>query len=317
MNTLFQKITAVVGLLSLLSLTSCQPENFVTPERPATAPAQAVSNGIPLVKAYKLIKDGQATLTYYADGRLKQVTVGGVMRGSIAYSREYTYDDVNHVINATSSVGGKIALLDTYYLDPQMGRCQQSEQVDYTILDKPNPVHTQLNARWIYKYNWNGQLERVHNLFLPGSDRIEYSYNTEGDLTKMITFDQVAGQDGVLTQTLTLTYTQSPTLRGIPLADPYPLTASWMRLPLPNELTKGQPVPDQYLPIFGKPSKHLIMGAVQTKLAGNQALLNSLFIYQLNTAGYVTERRELDAHSAALLNTKPYDYQVINPGSQF
>ena len=318
MNSLFQKITAATGLISLLGAAACQNDNLVVPDSPTAIPSQTVSSDISpnLSQTVRLIKNGQATLTYYPDGRLKQVTIGAPVRGSLAYSRKYTYDDVNHAINATSYSGGKVILIDVYYLN-EKGLCLQSTQVDYTILDKPNPVNIQLNAQWYYQYNKEGQLEHAHNLFLPGSDRIDYVYDSAGDMIKMTTYDRVAGQDRILIQTLTLTYTQSPSLRGTAFDDQYPLNASWVRLPVPDESTKGQPVPDQYLPIFGKPSKHLIVGAVQTQLPGNKLLLNSLFTYRLNPAGYVIERKELDAHSTSVLDTKPYAYQVTAVGVQF
>ena len=321
MITPFQKITTAFALTLSLAMISCEKDSLVTPVQPTVAPAPETMNddiSPKLAQTYKLTRFGLIKLTYYADGRLKQVTTGEPVRGSVAYSRDYTYDDANHVINATSHAGGKTILIDTYYMDEQKGRCIQSKQIDYTILDKPNPVNNQLNSHWYYQYNDKGQLARVHNLFLPGSNRTEYAYNADGDLIKTTTYDQVAGQDGVLIQTLALSYTQSPSVRGATLLpDQYPLNAGWVRLPLPGESIKGQPVPDQYLQIFGKPSPHLVTGAVQTQHPGNRPLLNSLFTYQLNAAGYVTERKELDAHSSALLDTKPYDYQVTNVGVQF
>lgn len=318
MNSLFQKITAAAGLISLLGATACQNDNLITPDPTPAVPSQTVSSDISpnLPRTVKLIKNGQAMLTYYPDGRLKQVTTGAPVRGSVSYSRKYTYDDVNHAINATSYAGGKVILIDVYYLN-EKGLCLQSTQVDYTIMDKPNPVNTQLNANWYYQYNAKGQLERVHNVFLPGEDRVEYAYNTDGDLINMYTYGRLAGKDGVLIQTLTLTYTQSPSPRGTAFDDQYPLNASWVRLPVPDESTEGQPVPDQYLQIFGKPNKHLIAGAVQTKFPSNKLLLNSLFTYRLNLAGYVTERKELDAYSTNVLDTKPYAYQVTAIGFHF
>ncbi len=309
MKNLGQKITVAAGLILSLGLASCQKEDVVTPNQSPIASGRIASDEITpnLHVKYRLTKFGRANLTYYPDGRLKQVTAGGNLRGNgVSYRREYTYD-ANRIIFATTYLDGKIILMDTYYLDEQTGLCHRSEQVDYSYLYHP-VANPQINSQWYYQYNTEGQLVRVQNL-LNSENRVEYNYNAGADLTGITVYDAATGKNGVVTQTLALTYNQSPLVRGAGNSlDKYPINYSWVRLPVPDESFQSQQVPEQHLKIFGKPSRHLVMKVVHMKPNSTQPLLNSLFTYQVDSDGFVTERKEFDAHGSLLIETKSYEY---------
>ncbi len=308
MNLSIHKITAGVGLLLSLGAISCQENSVVSPDKPAAVASETTNAAdLPILqKGYVLTRHGQATLTYYPDGRVKRVMDDPDGRSNPGYRREYTYDDVAHRIDVSTYKGTKMILFDMYFIDELTGLCHQSEQVDYTILDDPNNTHVQLNTRWLYQYTAKGQLKICQNLFLHSSDRTEYIYNADDDLIKTVTYDRVGSQDGVLIHELILSYGQLS--RGAIAVDKYPLNASWMNLPVPSQSIKGQPVPDHYLPIFGKPSKHLVTSVTQMKLTGIRYTNGASFTYRLNPDGYVTERKEYNQRGGTLTGIKPYTY---------
>ncbi|WP_198174742.1 DUF4595 domain-containing protein [Spirosoma arboris] len=316
MNALFQKNMAIASLVVLIGFTSCQENKLVIPDQPVVTSSELANSArlSALPKVYKLTRHGDATLTYYNDGRLKRVTSGADARGNTKYRREYSYDDADHRIDAYSYIDNQPVFYDAYWIDDATGRCHRSTQIGYLMIEENVAYYKQheLTTMWYYTYTTKGQLKTCQHLYWDSSNRTEYTYNADDDLIKTITYDRVGKQDGVAVHELTLTYDQNQSSRSTVLADKNPLNTSWAHLPVPHSQNEGQPVPEVYLPIFGKPSKHLVASVTQTKLPTNQHVSSSFFTYTLNTDGYVTERKEVDARKSLLLETKPFGYLVTD-----
>ena len=291
MNTLFQKLTAAIGLFLSFGLLSCQENSLVTPDRPTAVASQAVSSDISptIPKIYKLTKCGEANLTYYLDGRLKRVMYGPDVRGSQAYRRDYTYSA--GVINVSVSSGTDMLGQETYWVDANTGRCHESKVLVYLY---SNSTKANVTER-VYQYTDKGQLKTCTDKHSPG-ERTEYAYDVNSNLSKATRYGvpQFGYPVKVLEET-TFMYDQPA---GDPiLADLYPL----------NALSTG--LPDEYLQIFGKPGKHLVKLTTQKFSLGG-----TYYTYTLNADGYVTTRQKYDLSGGGLVETKPYDYQVTTIG---
>ncbi|GAB3506309.1 hypothetical protein GCM10027341_39150 [Spirosoma knui] len=288
MNTLFKKSITTVGFVASFGLLSCQENNLVTPDKPVYASTESakdiISPGLP--KNYQLVKHGQATLTYLADGKLQKVTYGPGTYANIYNRTEYNYGFLS--IKATSYDGNKVGQEDTYQIDVNTGRCYESKHVTYSYYSSGTVVN---EKNWVYKYTDKGQLKTRANKS-NGAERTDYSFNAEGDLAKVTSY----GANGAASNEITFAYNQ-------PVSDPIlddrtALNPGWANLP------------DTYLKIFGKSSKHLVKRITQKKLPGNQIQFDRFHNYTLNADGYVTEEKEFNVANAALVDTKPYDYKI-------
>lgn len=76
MQILRSKLVLAVELIIAIGLVSCQHENVPTPDLPNPASAQALREGtlVNFPKTYQLIKHGDATLSYFENGKLKKVS---------------------------------------------------------------------------------------------------------------------------------------------------------------------------------------------------------------------------------------------------
>ncbi len=291
MNTALLKITAGLGLALSLGLASCTETSLVTPDKPMAAssasPNDIISPNLP--QKHTLTKYGDATLTYYADGRLKRVMYGPDVRGSLAVRQDYTYPTGQ--IKVITSSGNELLREETFWLDANTGRCYQSKAIKYT----GDPLASIVNL--YYTYNAKGQLAGCQSKDITGWT--DYTYTADGDLSKAIDYSAF----GVAILETTFNYDAA---FGDPvLPDLYPLNSEWTRLT------------DRYLKIFGKPGKHLVKLVTVKSLPGKEIKKNRLYTYTLNADGYVTVRKEFDFPSAILIETKAYDYQVTDIGFQF
>lgn len=325
MKALVTKMTACIGLV--LSLGACRENEVVSPNEPIAEIAHATNDVIlpTIPKNYKITKFGEANLTYYNDGRLHTVTQPN-------YSREYTYN--GNTIKATSYIDGKKALEDTYLIDPATKRCYESTQVDYflsgvsmypIIFGAPSQTSV-----WKYEYNAQGQLKTITRKNSP-STRTDLVYNANGDLIRTGTFvnymkngvETTADERYYFTFTYSLNGSQrSPGPNQISpvqyLDDQYSMNSHWVHLPNVYGLdTWGQPIPERYLAIFGKQSKHLLMSFTRNYPNEPNYKTGAYYSYKLNADGYVTERKDYNTYNDNLLETKPYDYLVTNIGVQF
>ncbi len=293
MNTFFQKSTLAFGLAASLSLVSCQDKDLVTPDHPAEAAkaATALDGGIVVgfPKKYTLTKHGQATLTYQADGRLKKVDYAGQVP---AFYTIYTY--ALQTITTTTYTGNKVFNKVTYQLD-NTGRCTTAKETDYMYYgptpQNPYGSYSTTDINSTYQYNALGQLKTrfINN----AGYQTDYVFNPAGDLSKITNY-----KNFVAAEEVTFAYDQPV---GDPiLADRYPINSTWTNLP------------DPYLKIFGKTSKHLVKLLTQKLLPTNQTLTNHYFAYTLNTDGYVTEAKEFNIANAALVATTGYEYLVTD-----
>ena len=284
MNTLFKKITVAFNLALCIALVSCNENSLVTPDKPIVESAQVKNNDLPVVsfpQKYTLTKHGQATLSYFRDGRLQRVTY----EGPSAYSRrEYSYGAQS--IKVISYSGDVIVQQDTYLLDAT-GRCYESKQLSYTFYSYGTVENTN---GFLYQYNDKGQL-KTYLLKNSGGKQTEYAFNTDGDLIKVTKSD-----GGGAASEVTFAYDQ-PTGDPI-LADRCSLNSDWTNLP------------DEYLKIFGKPSKHLAKRVIQKLLPSKIVLADKFFSYIVNADGYVTQEQEFNIFNAQLVATKPYEYVV-------
>lgn len=314
MNTFVIKL--VVTTSFALGLASCQENSLVLPDQPAVTSSESVNSTLSasLPNICKLTRHGRATLTYHSDGRLKRVAYEATARGTTKYRREYNYDDADHRIDAYSYIDDKPVFYDAYWIDEATGLCHRSTQVGYLMTEENVAYYNQheLTTMWYYTYTTKGQLKTCQHLYWDSSNRTEYTYNADDDLIKTTTYDRVGKQDGVAVHELILTYDQNQSTRSTMLVDKNPLNASWEHLPVTHSQNEGQPVPEVYLPIFGKLSKHLVASVTQTKLPTNQYISSSFFTYTLNADGYVTERKEIDLRKSTLLETKPFGYSTAD-----
>ena len=288
MNTLVRKSTAVVGLMLSMSIVSCQNNSMLPPEPVRTSSArEGIDSGIS--KKYTLTKHGQATLTYYGDGRLQKVTYGP-SRISYPYTSIY-YLYGPQWIKATY-YGGSTVVHEELYLVDANGRCVESKQTEFVFYSFGTETY---ETSYLYQYNALGQLKSRTNK-ANSSQHTDYVFNAAGDLTKA-TSNKPYGQGSI---EVTFLYDQ-------PVGDPILLD----RYPLNSGLAEFS---DPYLKLFGKPSKHLMKMVTLKKMPENQVQFTHYYSYLLNPDGYVTEEKEFDIANAALISTKPYDYLVTNIG---
>ncbi len=291
MNSFFQKAIALFSLAVPFGLLSCQNSSLITPERPALNPTPTVQNldggisaGSP--KKYTLTTHGQGTLTYLGDGRLHKVSY---KPGTYLYNyTNYTYGSLQ--IKTTSYSGYQVGEENTYFTDANTGRCYESNEKSYVFYSFGTVMNEQ---NWVYTYNATGQLTsraKKSNILA----RTAYTYNATGDLSKTTTY----GANGIATSEATFTYALSAA--DPLLTDHHPLNNRYADLPNP------------YLRIFGKSSKHLVKRITEKSLPGNQVQYDFSFTYTLNADGYVTEQKMLNTNNNALLDTTPYGYLVTN-----
>lgn len=288
MNILYKRLIAVVGLA--VSVSACQENSLVTPDKPVVASAEAVNDiivvGVP--KKYTLIKHGQVTLTYMADGKLQKAAYGP---GPIAYpysSVIYTYGAQS--IKTTAYSGNTVVLKEDYLLDGN-GRCLESNETTFVFYSFGT---VELQQGWVYQYNALGQLKTRTSK--NNGEKTTYTFNADGDMSKASS----TGINGNPSKDITLAYDQPA---GDPiLTDRNLLNSEWTSLP------------DAYLKIFGKSSKHLLKLVTQKSFYGNQAPSTYYYSYTINPDGYITEEKQFNLFNAALVSTKSYNYLVTNIG---
>ncbi len=293
MNSFFQKSIALFGLAATFGLVSCQDRNLLTPERPAPTPTPTVQNldggisaGIP--KKYTLTIHGQGSLTYLGDGRLQKVTY---KPGTYLYNHTaYSYGLLQ--VKTTSYAGNQVGEENTYFTDVNTGRCYESNEKSYVFYSFGSIMNEQ---DYVYSYNAAGQLTSRARKNNP-AQRTAYTFNAAGDLSKTTTY----GANGIATAETTFTYALSAA--DPLLTDRYLLNAGLSDLPNP------------YLRIFGKLSKHLVKRITKKSQPGNQLHFDFTYSYTLNADGYVTEQKMLNTPNNALIGTTPYCYLVTTIG---
>ena len=317
MNTLFRQFTAVLGLTATLGLVSCQDKTGLSPDAPN------VSSGFDRVASpgYTLSTHGQATLTYQSDGRLQQATYAP---GPVVYSANtilYSYGFQS--ITARSYKGSALVGVITFLTD-NTGRCIESRHDWYG--NSRTPVETV----WTYAYNTLGQL--VSRTDKNSRVKINYTFNAGGDLSRATIFDLT----GMATKAINFTYSlhNPPDDRPIDtplLNDLSPLNADFSNLfygyppdPYQPNVIPPDPYlpsvippclllpavvpPDPYLPIFGVASTHLVQMITLNDMTTNRVEYNGYFVYSFDTNGYVTQAREFNGATNAVVATRLYGY---------
>jgi hypothetical protein len=285
MNTVYKRLVAAAGLIASFSLVSCKETSLVAPDKSAVASAEAVNDlisvGIP--KKYTLIKHGQVVLTYMGDGRLQKATYGPDSYVTYTYGAQS--------IKTTTYSGSTVVLEETYLLDANTGRCTESKEKTFVFYSFGT---VEFEQPWVYQYNALGQLKTRTSK--NNGEKTTYTFNADGDMTKASS----TGIDGNPSKDITLAYDQPV---GDPiLADRNLLNTEWTSLP------------DPYLRIFGKTSKHLVKLATQKNFYGNQAPSTYYYAYVLNADGYITEEKKFNLFNAALVSAKTYNYLVTTIG---
>ncbi len=325
MNTVFRQFTAVLGLTAALGLVSCQ-DKTLSPGTPnvATGLARLTSAG----SGQTLSKHGQATLTYQSDGRLQQATYAP---GPVVYPANtvlYSYGPQS--ITARSYKGSALVGVVTFLTD-NTGRCTESRHAWY---GNRTPVET----AWTYTYNTLGQL--VARVSKNSRVNIQYTFDGAGDLSRAVIFDATGAASKAINFTYSLhnppAYHNPPDDRPTDtplLTDRSPLNADFSNLfygyppdpfqpntlppdpYLPNTVPPDpcQPnaiPPDPYLPIFGFSSNHLVQMITLNDIATNRVERAGYFFYSFDTNGYVTQAREFNGATNALIATRLYGYLV-------
>ncbi|WAC14661.1 hypothetical protein [Dyadobacter pollutisoli] len=281
------------ALVLSIGIASCQQDdNFVTPADKAEATASSLrENMLPTVpQKHQLIKHGNVKLAYYPDGKLQKVTYVAATRTSPATFATYKYN-ANYII-ATVYYNNKVAQETTYLLDNYL-RCYESIQKDYIPMG-PNAYQVK-ESNFHYNYNSKGQLDSRINKKVP-TQKTVFIWNAAGDLVKMTGYNFRSGQAYEPVQSETTLYYDQPTGDPI-LADLAPINSEAANLP------------DPYLMVFGKSSRHLVkMVTENTSLGGNY------YAYALDAEGYVTKRDWYTVTDAKLIESTLYEYLISDLG---
>lgn len=295
MNTLVPKITLAFAVA--IGSISCQTENLVNPAQPSAAARQGADEIIPpisQVQVHKLITYGDVTLTYADDGRLRKVTTAP-SRGHTDVHTDYTYGP--GWVRAIRSDGAAVTRDETFTLDAS-GRCVESKEEGTVVY---NNAPFQYTTYWQFSYNAKGQLWSCtnKNSCVGGT---AYTYNADGDLI-LATVTTNAGGGGI-----GIKFTHSELVNAPGVVDKYPIQLS-------NPQIAEH---DTYLPIFGKPGKHLIK-RVSFQPSGNinyPAPSDRFYTYVLDADGYVTQRTMANALFGSPVEKTPYAYVVTNAKMQ-
>ena len=274
MKNIARKITTAIVLTVSLGLASCEKDSLLSPDKVTGKADQGVNSiGTPIptpTGKYTLTKYGMDNLTYYDDGRLMSVLHGAAP----ASHTDYTYSP--GTIKAVTYQNNLVVRDETFLLDAS-GRCTES-----VIKGVLSDIH------WLFTYNVKGQLSYCTNK-ASTTGATSYAYNAAGDL--------------ILTQkSVNPNYWPGTTFAyGSPLlADKYPLNVV------------GASDHDPYLRIFGTPSKHLVKQATYEPSGDPNfpAPADRLYTYVLDANGYVTQQKANAVVGGALIDTKPYAYQI-------
>jgi|GEM_PF-2473542 len=278
MNKLSQKLATCLSFVLSLGLVACQDDKSFAPNVPAVASARTGGN---LTVPYRLTQYGDATLTYLADGRLRQVAYSP-KRGVTQTHTNYAYSAGS--IRAVTYDGLSVRRDDTYLVDVN-GRCYEAEEIRYVLV---NGVYQPVETNWKFSYNAKGQLVAAwdkNNLFR----RTDYTFDVTGDVFQII--ERFPNSAPIKN---TLTYSQPV---GSPLLnDQYPLNFYWTGMH------------DGFLPIFGTPSKHLVRLITQESFAGSPVLNPRFFTYAFDIQGYVVKKEMYNGVGGALMDTHLYKY---------
>ncbi|MEO6286483.1 MAG: hypothetical protein ABIN80_26475 [Dyadobacter sp.] len=279
------------ALILSMGIASCnEQDNAVKPsQKDEVINAKMRENLSPdAPKKYQLSKYGNVKLAYYPDGKLQKVTYAPSTRSSPAIFATYKYN-ANYIIS-TFYYNNKVAQETTYLLD-NSGRCYDSKQLDYIPMG-PNTFQVK-ESNFHYTYNAKGQLDTRTNKKV-ATEKTVFIWNADGDLTKLTGYNFRDGQAYESFKSESTLYYDQPT--GDPvLANLAPINCEAANLP------------DPFLMVFGKSSKHLVKLVTEnTVLGGNY------YVYTLNPDGYVTKRDWYNVNGAALIETTTYDYLVTN-----
>lgn len=294
MNIFGKTSTAFLILALSLGLVSCNDNRLVVPDKRSIESARVGVNDITptMPKYYKLSKYGDDNLTYYPDGRLKRVMDGPDVRGSLASRTEYSYSP--GIIKALTYSGTSLIVDQTYLVDVKTNRCYEFNELWYIYSNSDQTRQRNL----VFTYTDKGQLKTCSEKQSP-QERTEYTYNADGDVIKAISYGapQFAYSPIALDET-TFAYDQPA---GDPiLTDLHAMNSDWITLP------------NYYLPIFGKLSKHLVKLTINKPLVIKPYLdvIQHYYTYTLNADGYVTDRNTYSVSGGALLKTDSYKYLV-------
>jgi hypothetical protein len=280
------------ALVLSIGIASCQKEeNLVAPAQKAdeAADAKLRENMSPNAPTkHQLIKHGNTKLAYYPDGTLQKVTYGASTRGSATTFTTYKYN-ANYII-ATLYYNNKIGQETTYLLGTS-GRCYESKQLDYIPMG-PNAYQVK-ESNFSYTYNSKGQLDTRTNK-KSVNEKTVFIWNADGDLTKMTGYNFRNGQAYESVKSVSTLYYDQPTGDPI-LANLAPINCEAANLP------------DPYLMVFGRSSKHLVKLVTENTVLGG-----SYYVYALNPEGYVIKRDWYEMNGAALIQTILYDYLVTD-----
>ncbi|MCF0065264.1 DUF4595 domain-containing protein [Dyadobacter chenwenxiniae] len=269
MKRLFKKIVLLSGLACGLFLVSCQDESRVATVQPA-AGEQVISQAPPLMTpSFRLTKAGDETLTYNADGRIKQVNRPAAPNsGYSAYRTDYEYSNN--------------AIVVTHYLDNvkekkmewqlENGHASKLKVTEY----KAGGVNVLSTMHAAYQYNGQGQLVKVI-LMDKVLKTVTVSYDNLGNAVKFALVNNTENGDEFVNM---MRYEYTEYVGG------------------PLELDKGETLPmhvfgqetigwigDPYLPIFGKFGKNRLKKSIRTHYPATYK-----YTYNLDANGYVKEQ---------------------------
>ncbi|GAB3904880.1 hypothetical protein GCM10028803_34940 [Larkinella knui] len=271
----------------LISLSSCENQQLAPSAPLQSNTGQAAESSrlavddiiVSVPKKHTLVKQGNATLAYDANGKLIKVTEG---------NRTTTYTYSAGKIAVLTLVAGTKTQAGNYYLDAN-GRCTNSDVADYTVeYGIPN---TKLNW-FIYEYDAKGRLAKRSNSIYPNI-RIEFTYNADGNLAQVQEYNNP--NDVIQTNIYEYQYAGSAMIVDNNRLNPVGLFNV-----------------DPYLRIYGKTSRHLMQRLKTIHSVYGGTTTDYRFSYVLNDDAFVTTSKMYSLSNGALLKTTPYEYVVSN-----
>lgn len=269
-----QQIVMALVIITAAGVTSCRKSALPEPAVKTTTgdTAETQLNALVPAAKFRLTKQGNTYLHYQADGRLWKVV--------FSPTNYITYFWVANGVEATNYIDNKKYSTNTIMINDN-GKCYYSTFKKY----KDNLV----DFEWAWKFQYtNNKLTKQVNPN-DADERYEYSYNGDGDLTKISYYDQ----QGTLTHTAQYTYQTSWISPAVDKSPINPETAEVER----------------YLQLYGKFSGYLVKKLVTTYVPTNKITTNNTFSYVFDNNGYVSKRYRLSGVN--IEETSEYQYQQI------
>jgi hypothetical protein len=288
MKKLFKQITVMSTVACGIFLISCQEEGPAALIQPADKGSELVQAPPVMVAGYRLTKNGNETLTYHTDGRVKQVsgTDNVIYAGYSTYRIDYEYA-ANSIVATRYQDNVKESRREWSL---QNGRAVALKRTKYNS----DGVTVSANIEGTYQYNALDQLKKI---VMVGQEKKTYelTYDNHGNVIKFSLVKNTKKGDE-FENLMKYEYTEYvggslETDKGKVIdTHVFSHTLGWLG--------------DPYLPVFGKFGKHLLKKSIRTYYPATYK-----YAYILDANGYVKEQKTLKMNGE-LIETKALHYAL-------